>query len=344
MRSSWGNVREVGADTWEVRWTAGGKRHSERIHGTRKDADRRLAELRLRYEGDLGDGASATFGMFWDAVYEPHLADLKPSTARGYRSLWRARIEPAWGDVEMESVRPRDIQRWLLSLPAGVAPNAKSLMGSIYSLAVVEGVVESNPMRNRYRMPRDDGSGRRENSDVLGRDELEDIYMRCEGEWWRPLYVLAAFGGLRRAECCGTRMEDVSGMDGWAVVEVRRGIQFIDGELIEVPPKTGERVALVEPAHAGLLLEHAGEDGWLVDDLGCPPNPDRLSASWRRWLSDQPVRGVPWRNLRNSYATMMAAEGHSAELVSKLLGHSQAVDYSHYNRPDASALIRGMEG
>ena len=46
-RSTFGSIRKRGDNCWELRWTVKGKRYSENVRGTKKQAETRLAEIRL---------------------------------------------------------------------------------------------------------------------------------------------------------------------------------------------------------------------------------------------------------------------------------------------------------
>lgn len=340
MKSTWGTIRQRGGNSFEIRYRVAGERVSETFRGTRAEAERRLSLLRLVHEG--AEGADVTLSEFWACWFEPSLADLAPSTAHGYRSQWRNHVEPQWGGRAMGSVRPSEVQRWLLTLSAGVAGHCRTLMSSMFSKACMEGLCASNPMLHRYRMPT--RVARPSVEGVLDMAELEAIADACRGQWWEPCFLLSAFAGLRRAEAVGCRVEDVAARDdGFLAVDVRRGVQRVDGDTIVVPPKTGERTALMLPRHAvrmaGIL--EGREPGWIVGG-SYPCNPDNMTSAWKRWFVGQPFRFVPFKNLRNSYVTWMLAEGYPAETVSKLCGHSRTVEYRHYLRPDADDLARSL--
>lgn len=70
-----------------------------------------------------------------------------------------------------------------------------------------------------------------------------------------------------------------------------------------------------------------------------PANPERMSDAYRRWHMGRPFPYVPWKNLRNSYATMLHARGVDLADVARLLGHTTPViTYQHYDRPSAEQL------
>lgn len=343
MRNSWGSVRKRSEGIYELRYTIAGERQSEIVRGTQKDAERRLSVLRLRYEGTK-EKADITLNEFWAVWYEPTLELLAPSTAQGYRSIWNTHIKRAWGDRVMSTVKPSEVQDWLMTLSKGSAKHCRTFMSAMYSKACMEGLTDTNPLAFRFRMPTRGAA--EPNNDILSLNALETISDACRGIWWEPCFILAAFAGLRRAECVGAQIEDLEFReDGFCAVSVRRGVQRLHGQNIIVAPKTGERVAVVMPKHAARLRECVGDrvSGWLVDDGGLPCNPDVMSQSWRRWFIGQPYKFVPFKNLRNSYVTWTLTEGYSVEVVSKLCGHSQQVEYKHYMRPTADDFVSALK-
>ena len=75
------------------------------------------------------------------------------------------------------------------------------------------------------------------------------------------------------------------------------------------------------------------------DGHGGPANPERMSDAYRRWHMGKQFPYVPWKNLRNSYATMLHARGVDLADVARLLGHTTPViTYQHYDRPSAEQL------
>ena len=50
-KSTWGTIRKLGTDTWQITYHAGDDLKTERFHGTRSEAEHRLADLRRPHEG-----------------------------------------------------------------------------------------------------------------------------------------------------------------------------------------------------------------------------------------------------------------------------------------------------
>lgn len=343
MISAWGSIRKRSEGIYELRYTIDKERVIETVRGTQKDAERRLAVLRLKHEG-VTDTQDITLGEFWSVWYEPTLTHLAPSTAHGYSSMWKTHVKPKWGDRVMSSVKPSEVQEWLLTLSRGSAKHVKTFMSIIWNKACMEGLTDTNPLAFRFRLPSKGTS--KANNDVLPLSTLESIADALTGEWFEPCYLLAAFAGLRRAECVGVKIEDLEfRLDGFCAVYISRGVQRVEGQTIIVPPKTGDRVAIMKPEHAARLRRCVGSrrDGWLVDDDGLPCNPDTMAQAWRRWFISQPYKFIPFKNLRNSYVTWTLTEGYSVEVVSKMCGHSQQVEYKHYMKPTADDFVEMLK-
>lgn len=352
-RSSWGSIRKVRQGAYLLRYPlppdpATGKRRqgAETVHGTKADASRRLAQLRLEQgNGKLG---CITVGECWDRHFaRHHMPTLAPSTQRGYANAYHANIEPAFGFVPLDKVGRADIQRWLDGMTYGAARGSLAVLRTLYTYAVGAELTDHDETHRKYRMPKAAGS-RRVSDAVHTEAELVGILRQCEGEPWEGAFILSAFGGLRREEAFGMRWEDIDFADGYAVVHVRRGVQFIGGQAVEVKPKTegSERDAVVPAPYSARLKELFWEtigDTWLAEPYGTPPNPDAGAAAYRRWHISKPIQYVPWKNLRNSYATMLHARGIDLATVARLLGHTTpTTTYKHYDRPSAEQLAQAV--
>lgn len=122
-------------------------------------------------------------------------------------------------------------------------------------------------------------------------------------------------------------------------------MQLLGGEVQIVPLKTerSERDVAIPSPYADrlrrLFLERLGDTYVCDDGSGNPANPERMSDAYRRWHMGKPFPYVPWKNLRNSYATMLHARGVDLADVARLLGHTTPViTYQHYDRPSAEQL------
>ena len=353
-RSTWGSRRQKGKDSWELRWREHGEPKSEMFHGSARAADGRLAVIRVRVEGGGTAESISLSAFFWGAFVPECELRMAPggdnkamarTTYEGYVRYFSGHIEPRFGDVRLSDIRARDVQEWLMGMTAGAARHALAVFKVVMNRAEALEYVDSHPLNKRYILPVKT-SGRGRTKDRFSADELRQIYEECAGEWWRPLFVLAAFGGAQRAEACGAMAteveweEDGSGL--WGIVPVKRGVHPINGEVVvehRAKNDVREDFLIVPPPYShGLesaVSEVLAQGGtWLVGDgFGGPVDPEALTRAWKRWLGGTAHRYVPYGNLRNSYSTMLHALGVEDSLVSKLMRHANlTTDYTNYNR------------
>ena len=192
-RSTWGSKREKYPGCWELRWRVAGEPGGEYFHGTDKEADARLAVLRIKYEG-LDACCDVTVGQYYDAKFVDYIRrDLAPTTVPGYMGMFEKHIRPVFGDMPIGDVRPRALQEWLLTMTRSNAKHARAVLSSLLSYAVTDELIGSNPLRNRYRIPKAPGA-RRVDKGVYTQAELDEIARRCRGEFWEAPFLLAEFG------------------------------------------------------------------------------------------------------------------------------------------------------
>ena len=159
-RSTFGSVTKMGRDTWRLRWWAdtpeGRRRVSETVHGTRRQAEDRLAEIRC--EVGSGHGGAVTVGQAWEQWYAPDCAQrleegsLAPNTWRNAEAMWKRHISPRWANVPCTQVRPLDVQEWLLTMTWANARLSKIVFGQVMGMAAMFEACDSNPLLLKYRL------------------------------------------------------------------------------------------------------------------------------------------------------------------------------------------------
>ena len=349
-RSTWGSKRQRGKNSWQLRWPNDGH---ETFHGTSKEADRRLAELRILYEGAPPD---ITLHQFWSAYYAPEAKDhLAESTWTEYERRYERDLREVWGDIPLRKITARPIQQWLSTMTYGSAKKNKALLSAILSRAFALEMVDDNPAQRRgFILPKKDKSTpSRRTKRVYTLEELNEIFKACKGEHWEAYFIMAAFGGGQRAEVAGVKPEEVELVDDYAVVPICRGVHRLNGEVVVSDHVKNEYRAanlIVRPPYSSRLDRLALEamrrgDTWLTDDgFGNPDCPERVVKQYERWFQQQPFRYIPFGNLRNAFSTSLHAMGLEDSTVSKLMRHSTLqTDYANYNRLSANELIDLMD-
>lgn len=347
-RSSWGCVQRVAPNVYRLRWVEGGRRRSETVRGTRREADDRMAQIRV----ECGSGPSKrtwTVGEVYGRFYLPDLESrVAPSTLRSMESSWRVHVQPRWGAVALDDVRPIDLQEWLLTLTAASAQIALKVLHGVWRVALMYEATERNPLAAGFRMP----TGRKidRTRAVVAAADMGAYYSAALSEGLGAVFVLCACCGLRVGESLGVRAGEVSREEAGgavvAAVPVSRQV-CEDGEVRERLKTEGSArwSATAEPwasALLGLQTEALTRgDEWLTDDgTGSPRGQGAVRRQWGRALKRAGLERVPLQNLRATFATQMAGKLVPVERIARLMGHSKpGITYSTYERPGKEEFV-----
>ena len=366
-RSAWGSLTQVDSSTWRIRYWSSGpdgyKRRSETVRGSRLDAERRRAELMLDHSEDA---PCPTVGQAWERWVLPDLErrvesdDISVRTMSAYRRAWVADVEPVWGGVPCDSVRPLHIQQWLLDLGLSQAKRALQLLTLVLDYAVRYELCDHNPTRERYVMPSKSTVATRDKG-VWTLDELGGVWraVRAAAPWMEAAFLLAAFGGVRVSESVGPLAGEVERMDvdvalpagrleymdvdgiPLALVPILRQVTKEEGVTERLKTERSRRTVIV-PGRAALALKSIAEStpaDWPLtnDGAGAFVSRDRLNRSWRLDVLPLLPEGQRhiFQNLRNSWQTNCRwTLGMPPWLVEPLMGHVGAgVTGQHYDRP-----------
>lgn len=365
-RSTWGCVTRLDRDRYRLRWWEVDHgvyaRRSETVRGTRREAERRLAEIRSGMDeterGTRRVGRRVTVGQAYERWWHPkaerevEAGERATQTLRQAESAWRRHVAPRWADVRVDDVTPLGVQEWLDGMTKMPAQAALGLLRRVLDLAVLYGHVGANVARNRYELPRSQAS---RPQGAYTAAQLSEVAAGVRGELCEPAVLLCAFGSCRTGEALGVMCGDVSFARERgqivAVVEVRRQLRS-DGEVSDALKNRWSRRPVVIPEPWSLRLMDlvcerlTASEAWLSDDgLGRPISQYATLKSWSRAFSESgPLHHLPdlrMRALRRSWETYMRWDlGVAPERVEKMMGHvGHGVTGRHYDRPDARQFI-----
>lgn len=351
-RSTFGCVQEMRRGVWRLRWPEdtpeGRKRRSETVYGTRRDAERRLAEIRVATR----EAPTPTVGQIWEAYVRPAYEDelesgaKKPQTVHVYFTAWENSTAPRWADVPVGSLRAKDVQDWLLTISNGYAGRSLMLLRAVTSMAQMLDVIEVDPMQRRFRLPKRKSRAR----EVPDLAELARVWDLCRGTWVEPVFLLCAHAGLRVGEAAAVKPGDIEWVangDGIAaIVSVER--QITEEQQVETPKYGSARRAVLPDPWATRLREIVGglrEDAvWVMDDgasePSIPPSRSRVKAHWERAVRAE-YPHLHLQHMRPAFETYMVWEWHvPQQRVSKMMGHKTvAVTQAYYDRPGDDAVV-----
>ena len=166
----------------------------------------------------------------------------KPSTLVDYRPALNAHLLPAFGDWELASITPAEIEKWRRSL-TGLSNRSKNKLliqlHGIFRRAQVVWDVPVNPLARVEKHPmRPSGD-----IQVFSPEEVWALVRTAATEQDGALFLTAAFTGLRMGELLALRWRDVD----FAGATIRVRASYAGRE--RTTPKSGKVRAVSSPRH-----------------------------------------------------------------------------------------------
>lgn len=269
----------------------------------------------------------------------------RPSSAAHVETMLRRHAYPEFGDRQMGSIRPGQVQAWVKKLSTerddgrALAPATvgvvHGLVGAIFKSAVRDRKLPASPC-DGIKLPK------KEPRQVvpLATEAVHRLSAAVPARY-SALIVLAAGTGLRQGEAFGLTVDRVDFLRRTLKVD-RQLVLLARQEPRHGPPKTraSHRViplpqVVVEALAAHLREFPPGETGLIFTTPdGAPLNRTRFSASvWRPATKQAGVPGTVFHDLRHYYASLLIRAGESVKVVQARLGHATAAEtldtYSH---------------
>lgn len=215
---------------------------------------------------------------FWNGRFWPYCtANLRESTCVGYESAWRLHVAPRFGAMQMESTSVELVDKWLAGFASsGAARKAWAVLRAILRRAIRWNLLDVDITRRDIQLP----AKPHYEPVILGirqqRSLLQGFYDHPLEAW----LICAVSCGLRTEEGYGLEWSDIDLRAG--VLHIERGLQWVSGHEVVVPPKTElSRRTLPLPRFAVKRLRELKprEGGRLIGAL-TPPQVARQYKGW----------------------------------------------------------------
>jgi integrase len=333
----------------------------------KKDAQNELAKItHTVITGEFVDRSKVTVAELIDRYLRHAAFEAEENTKLSYRLA----LEPArerLGNHHAQTVEREDIEQlrdWMLTSgrkrggKPGTPLGARSVqltlgkLSAAFELGVRDRKVTRNPVRyvdTPKQVKRDPDTWSAAQVQAFLSAAADD---RLHAAWRLTLY------GLRRAEVCGIRWEDVDLTAGTITIVNTRIV--VDGTLITKGPKSRrgirtlpmdtELATALEALHDRQVTEamEAGEaydpSGYVVtDELGAPVHPDWYSDEFHRLRERAGIARITLRNSRATANTLMADAGIPDHIRAAWCGHTVAVNVASYTavRPESLTAALG---
>lgn len=371
-------VRKSGSKTFIAMYRIGGRNAPVKrvtigpygkltVEVARSMATEVLAKARLGQdtaELKAKERAQLTMTQLCDEYLEHGCELKKASTIATDKGRIKGHIKPLLGTKQIGKIKRADIQKFMKDVADGKTASDKKtgkhgrsiirggkgtatrtvrLLGGIFSYAVAQGYIDTNPRAGVKLYP--DNKGQR----FLSQEELQHLgdalrEAESEGLPWvfnkgketkhrpkseenrREVISPYAVAAIRLILLTGCRVGEILNLR-WTEVDFERGLLHLQDS------KTGAKpVVLAAPALEVLAnLLRAGD--YVI--AGAKPSKPRsdLKRPWQRVSNHAGISDVRLHDLRHTYASVGAMSGMGLGIVGKLLGHQTpetTAQYSHF--------------
>lgn len=342
-KGSYTIVLELGRDP------ATGKRKQQwiSVKGTKKDAEKRLAEMLHQLDtGTFVKPGKANLGDFLEQWLKDYAwPNLAPRTAEGYEHIIRRHLIPGLGNIPLTQLKPEHLQRYYAQklsdgrcdgkggLNARTVRHHHVALHNALQSAVKWGLLSRNPA-DAVSPPR----CQRSEWQTLSEDDIHTLLEAAKPTPYYALFYLALFTGMRRSELLALRWCDVDLL--LCQLYVTRTLHHLrNREIVFRSPKTskGRRLVALSPSTASVLREHKEtqaatrtmmgialkDDDLVFSDLnGKPLLPNTVTHAWIKLVKRVGLEGIRLHDARHSHASLMLKAGTHPKIVQERLGHA----------------------
>ena len=317
------------------------------VKGTKKDAEKRLAEL--LHERDTGrcmKPGKTTLKEFLEQWLEDYVwSNLAPRTAEGYETIIRRHLIPQLGHITLTQLKPEHLQKYYADTlahgrcdgngrlsPQTVRHHHMTLHCALEN-AVRWGLLSRNPA-DAVSPPR----YQRTEFHTLNEGDIPVLLEAAKSTPYYAVFHLALYTGMRRSELLALRWCDVDLL--LCQVSVSRTLHRLrDGRIIYGTPKTakGRRLIALSPAAVLTLREHKVQQEANRALMGIPLNdddlvfsnpsgepllPDTVTHAWVKLVRRTGLEGIRLHDARHSHASLLLKQSVHPKIVQERLGHA----------------------
>lgn len=251
------NTRWGRGKRWLACWTDPHGKEDTKAFRTKAAADshwKTMEAAKERGEYHDPDAGKVLFGDFGKKWLDSRIVD--PSSMIRYETAYRLHVAPAFGDFQIQAVKPSRIQGWIKDLSERFGPStvitAFLVLQGILDLAVGDEAIRKSPAKSPVvQVPV------QQQSDItVWSDETVSELIDAHPDELRAIRELAASLGMREGELYALAEEDID-LDDAKVLRVRRQVKKIGRVYVFALPKNDrERIIPLSDWDRQVLRRH----------------------------------------------------------------------------------------
>lgn len=347
------------------------------VEQARREAEKYLASAQLGHDlvgEERKAKAEMTVSQLCDEYLEHGVALKKPSTIATDIGRINGHIKPLLGRKKISAVKRSDIERFLTDVAKGktakdqrtkkqgrsiikggkgTATRTVRLLGGIFTYAVNQGYLGSNP-RLGVKLFKDGSKDRFLTQTELDRLGQTLIEAETIGLPWKLNEKAATkhrpnssdelreqisphvTGAIRLLLLTGCRLREILNLK-WCEIDFERRVLNLPDS------KTGRKTVYLSQGALEVLenLPRIGNYVVLGRDLDKPRSD--LKRPWKRIGEHAKLEGVRLHDLRHTFASLGAASGMSLQMIGILLGHKSTETTARYAHLTDDPLHRALD-
>lgn len=312
------------------------------------DAERWLAEMRLKYFGQAPTDYRLTVAEWYYLWLEDIKQNRSENTYRGYKRYVGKHAIPILGQLDMMEDNRLAVKRWATQLKQTVTPDtyarAVKNTSTMFNMALELGKCNLNPVMVVKDAKKPPKRFRKRRWTVEEISKVLD-YAHASKHPWRYYVHVGLTTGMRKEELLGLRWADIDALE--CSITVAQVVVYPGNAevVIREAPKTEDSYRQVYLDDETLkmlreqktLVEAKKHSGWLEQDLvfpgryGNPPNDNRLRKSFYKLCDDAGVPRIWIMDLRSTWVSL--SRGKVPEhIAAKRAGHSEQMRQKIYTQ------------
>lgn len=283
--------------------------------------------------------------MFFKDLYTMYFNEyaqneLKRTTTEQYKKTLDKHVMPVFGNKRLKNIKKRDIQSFLCNQPklkGSSCRKLKIIMSSVFSFAVEEGFIETNPCANaKYKKDTYDLT---KFDDLTKEQSIKLLDVTTEYTQLNIIIRLLLLTGMRIGELLALKYARDIDFD-YNLIRINSTLSFAEKEWFtdDTKTKASTRVIKVNSAIIDMIKEeirHREErkalcgDAWVETGFlfarldGRNLDRSKVNADFKKLLKANDLPPIHLHSLRHTFATLLIYLGNDTKAVSSALGHSQ---------------------
>ena len=173
--------------------------------------------------------------MKWSKIVETQIAE---TTLQNYKKVMNKHVLPEFGNYQIDAIKSLDIESFTSTLTCGskTKQNILTPFRLVMKFAKRHNIIQSNPFKDVEPIKKTKNEQKR----PLTMDEIR-LFINNVDEFWKPLFIVLFFSGIRIAEATALKWKRVDLVNG--VIKIRRNlVRLKGGKIVYKKPKTDSSV------------------------------------------------------------------------------------------------------